>query len=349
MSRYIFPPELMAKFYDGNATAEETMMILHAAEKDPKLKEEIEFMYSFPDELMDIHVSREDVKSAKVVSMPNEEPVFMAAEAPYVNRAQIAYLPMWRLAAQSKAYGEGMKAPNDCVVQCEQYVLQLFNIEASIETLKDLSQKNKWLKEGGTPLHHIGRLLSEYQLSVVRRYDCDIDILKNELSNDCKIIVAVNADKFNDNHTDNNIPNHAVVVLSVNEKDVQIYDPQNVQDASYSIDRFVSAWKDSHYYIVSVTERGKRQYNPAPIDASNFQLSDDLDELIEAIAENNHDVWAKDRKKEGIEYGPVRDEKHNPDMLPYSDLPESEKEYDRKAARGILELVQRLGYKIEKA
>jgi hypothetical protein len=36
-------------------------------------------------------------------------------------------------------------------------------------------------------------------------------------------------------------------------------------------------------------------------------------------------------------------------MLPYSDLPESEKEYDRKAARGILELVQRLGYKIEKA
>ncbi len=57
MSRYIFPPELMAKFYDGNATAEETMMILHAAEKDPKLKEEIEFMYSFPKDLMDADVS----------------------------------------------------------------------------------------------------------------------------------------------------------------------------------------------------------------------------------------------------------------------------------------------------
>ena len=348
MSRYIFPPELMAKFYDGNATAEETMMILHAAEKDPKLKEEIEFMYSFPDELMDIYVSREDIKSAKVVSMPNEEPVLMAAEDEFEVQSQVAYLPMWRLAAQSKVYGQDMKAPNDCVVQCEQYVLQLFSIEASIETLKDISQKNKWLKEGGTPLHHIGRILSEYQLSVVRLYDCDIDILKNELSNDCKIIVVVNADKFNNNVTDNNIPNHAVVVLSVNEKEVQIYDPQNAQISSYSVDRFISAWKDSHSYIVSVTERGKRQYTPVPIDASNFQLSDDLEELIEAIAENNHEVWAKDRKKEGIEYGPVRDEKHNPDMLPYSDLPESEKEYDRKAARGILELVQRLGYKITK-
>jgi hypothetical protein len=101
--------------------------------------------------------------------------------------------------------------------------------------------------------------------------------------------------------------------------------------------------------MVSAAERGLREYEPQPIDVSEFPLEGELKELIEAIAENNHEVWAKDRKKEGIEYGPVRDEKHNPDMQPYSDLPESEKEYDRKAARGILELVQRLGYKIEKA
>ena len=353
MSRYIFPPELMAKFYEGNATAEETMMILHAAEKDPKLKEEIEFMYSFPKNLMDVDVSREEVKSAKVTYMQNEESLLIAAETaelPYEVQSQITYLPMYRLAAQSKEYGKDMKAPNDCVVRCEQYVLQQFGISKSIETLKELSQKNRWLKEGGTPLHHIGRLLSEYELSVVRRYDCDIDILKNDLNNDCKIIVAVNSDKFNDNHTDNNIPNHAVVVLSVDEKNVQIYDPQNDQATSYSIDRFASAWKDSHYYIVSVTKRGKRQYSPAPIDASKFQLSEDLDELIEAIAENNHDVWAKQRMDEKWTYGPKRDDdnKKHPDLIPYSDLSESEKEYDRKAARGILELVQRLGYKIVK-
>jgi hypothetical protein len=348
MSRYIFPPELMAKFYDGNATAEETMMILHAAEKDPKLKEEIEFMYSFPEDLMDVDVSREEVKSAKIISIPIEETLLMAAEPLYDSQLQMTYLPMWRLAAQSKAYGQDMKAPNDCVVQCEQYVLQQFNIRKSIEDLKDLSKKNRWLKEGGTPLHHIGRLLSEHQLSVVRRYDCNIDIVNHELSDGCKIIVAINAEKLNSDNVNHAIPNHAVVVISINNQEVRIFDPQNAQETSYPIIRFINAWKDSHYYIVSVTKRGIRKYEPAPIDASNFQLPEDLDELIEAIAENNHDVWAKQRKLEGIEYGPVRDEKHNPDLVPYSDLPESEKEYDRKAARGILELVQRLGYKIEK-
>ena len=342
--------ELMSRFYAGDVTGEEFKMVLMAADQDPDLKEEIEIMSSISDKLSNIRVIREDVLGAKVVSLPNEQPVLMAAEPKYEDQSQVAYLPMWRLAAQSKVYGQNMKAPNDCVVKCEQYVLQLFNIESSIENLKELSQKNRWLKENGTPLHHIGRLLSEYQLSVVRQYDCDMDILKSEINNDCKSIVAVNTDKFNDNNTDNNIPNHAVVVLSINEKEAHIYDPQDDQETSYSIDKFVSAWKDSHYYIVSVTERGKRQYNPAPIDASNFQLSDDLDELIEAIAENNHDVWAKERKANGWTYGPERDDDNlkHPDLVPYSDLPESEKEYDRKAARGILELVQRLGYKITK-
>lgn len=345
MSKYQFSEELMARFYDGETTPEETIKILRAAKEDPKLKEEIDFMMSIPHELTDIHIERE---SATI--MPLEEQYLMAADALDDDQSQITYLPMYRLAAQSRAYGPNMKAPNDCVVQCEQYVLQLFNIEASIETLKDLSQKNKWLKEGGTPLHHIGRILSEYQLSVVRQYDSDLEVLINELNNGCKMIVAVNADKLNNNVTDNNFPNHAVVVLSFNNNEVRIYDPQNVQEASYAVDRFVSAWKDSHYYIVSVTERGKRQYKPAPIDASNFQLSDDLDELIEAIAENNHDVWARQRMDEKWTYGEKRDDEHkrHPDLVPYSDLPESEKEYDRKAARGILELVQRLGYKIEK-
>ena len=340
--------ELMSRFYTGDVTGEELKMVLLAAERDPDLKEEIEIMTSIYDDLSKIKIKREEVSGAKVVSLKKEETLLMAAEPLYDSQLQMTYLPMWRLAAQSKAYGQDMKAPNDCVVQCEQYVLQQFNIRKSIEDLKDLSKKNRWLKEGGTPLHHIGRLLSEHQLSVVRRYDCNIDIVNHELSDGCKIIVAINAEKLNSDNVNHAIPNHAVVVISINNQEVRIFDPQNAQETSYPIIRFINAWKDSHYYIVSVTKRGIRKYEPAPIDASNFQLPEDLDELIEAIAENNHDVWAKQRKLEGIEYGPVRDEKHNPDLVPYSDLPESEKEYDRKAARGILELVQRLGYKIEK-
>jgi hypothetical protein len=35
-------------------------------------------------------------------------------------------------------------------------------------------------------------------------------------------------------------------------------------------------------------------------------------------------------------------------LVPYSDLTEEEKKYDRKMAQGTLELIQRLGYKIVK-
>ena len=54
------------------------------------------------------------------------------------------------------------------------------------------------------------------------------------------------------------------------------------------------------------------------------------------------------RIKEGYTYGPVRDDekKHNPDLVPYSMLPESEKEYDREMAVNAIKLVKRLGYRL---
>lgn len=40
-------------------------------------------------------------------------------------------------------------------------------------------------------------------------------------------------------------------------------------------------------------------YEPQSINLENIQLTDDLQELREAIAENAHEVWAAARKKEG--------------------------------------------------
>src|SRR5438067_4342812 len=73
-------------------------------------------------------------------------------------------------------------------------------------------------------------------------------------------------------------------------------------------------------------------YKPKPIDTSRIQLSSDLRELVEQLAENNHDHWAQQRFDEGWHYGSKRNDttKEHPDLLPYRDLPESEKEYDRK-------------------
>ena len=91
-------------------------------------------------------------------------------------------------------------------------------------------------------------------------------------------------------------------------------------------------------------------YEPNPIDTSRVELPDGIRELIEQLAENNHDIWAQQRTREGWTYGPRRDDlaKHHPDLIPYEQLPESEKEFDRKVAIGTIKAILALGYRIEK-
>ncbi|MCH5175212.1 MAG: Ryanodine receptor Ryr [Prevotellaceae bacterium] len=91
-------------------------------------------------------------------------------------------------------------------------------------------------------------------------------------------------------------------------------------------------------------------YEPQPINLDCIQLTDDLLELREAIAENAHEVWASARIKEGWTYGRERDDanKKHPDLIPYSALPDSEKEYDRLMALDTIKLVKKLGFEIIK-
>lgn len=91
-------------------------------------------------------------------------------------------------------------------------------------------------------------------------------------------------------------------------------------------------------------------YQPKPINTDNIELSEDLLNLTEKIAENVHDVWAESRIAEGWKYDTVKDsiKKTNPCLVPYDELPESEKEYDRNTALETLKLIKSLGYKISK-
>ena len=91
-------------------------------------------------------------------------------------------------------------------------------------------------------------------------------------------------------------------------------------------------------------------YNPNPIDTSTINLPTDLLELTEKIAENVHEVWSQNRIKDGWKYGEVRNDerKETPCLVPYNELPESEKEYDRNTALETLKLIIKLGYDIRK-
>lgn len=94
----------------------------------------------------------------------------------------------------------------------------------------------------------------------------------------------------------------------------------------------------------------EKMYTPKPIDTSSIKLSDDLEELKEQIAKNVHDVWALQRINEGWTFGEKKnsDLRQTPLLVPYEELPESEKEYDRNTAYETLKLIIKLGYKIEK-
>jgi len=91
-------------------------------------------------------------------------------------------------------------------------------------------------------------------------------------------------------------------------------------------------------------------YKPQPIDTSNIKLSDDVAELSEMLAKNTHEVWAGSRINDGWTYGEKRDDVKltHPCLVPYDELPETEKEYDRNTSQETLKLIIKLGYKIVK-
>ena len=93
-----------------------------------------------------------------------------------------------------------------------------------------------------------------------------------------------------------------------------------------------------------------KTYTPTPIDTADVELSEELMQLVELLAENTHNVWAKGRMNDGWTFGPMRNDdlKQNPCLIPYKELPESEKEYDRNTSIETLKAIRKLGWIIEK-
>lgn len=89
---------------------------------------------------------------------------------------------------------------------------------------------------------------------------------------------------------------------------------------------------------------------PRPADTSEVRLPEELLPLIEEMARNVHEVWAQNRMNDGWTYGVRRDDnaKKHPCLVPYEELPESEKEYDRATSQETLKLILKSGFEISK-
>ena len=91
-------------------------------------------------------------------------------------------------------------------------------------------------------------------------------------------------------------------------------------------------------------------YDPKPIDTTKVKLTKDLLALTEMLAEHNHEIWSLQRIKDGWKVGKKRDDakKTHPGLIPYRELSEAEKQYDRNAAMQTLKAIIALGYRIKK-
>ena len=94
----------------------------------------------------------------------------------------------------------------------------------------------------------------------------------------------------------------------------------------------------------------EEKYIPQPIDTSEVELSPEILELTELLAKNTHDVWAAGRISQGWTYGPTRNDqlKQHPCLVPYDELPECEKEYDRRTALETLKTLSAFGWNLVK-
>ena len=260
-----------------------------------------------------------------------------------VDADQEDILPMMQMAAKS---GE-----NICAVLCEIFILHRRGIPYDQEWLLASARRRGWLKPEGTPLYCLGNLLAYAGMFVSRQYNSTLEDIQEALRMDNDVVVGVDREKLYAEEIDlEDMTNHAVVVTHVEKDSVTIFDPQQEPYiARIPLTDFLRAWKESHHYMIQILQ-SVEEYVPHPIDVDHVPLDGDLEELQEAIAENAHDTWAEARISEGWTYGKVRDDakKQNPDIVPYTALPDSEKEYDRQMAFNTIKLVKKLGFDIVK-
>ena len=250
-----------------------------------------------------------------------------------------------------------------CAIKCEEYILHVFGIHKTLEELRILASAKSWLKEDGVEMMDLGAIPEYFGLTVNKRVPADIGSIVRALAKGQQVIVAVDGGELLGNPAEEmaedvlagGVADHCVVVLSVNKEanNVAIYDPAiGVIPIVVSIEHFLDAWEDSNNYMVTVKRKDMKQktYIPHPVDLEGIELTPQLEQLREAIAENAHEVWAAGRIKEGWTYGPERDDKlkTHPDLVPYSELPDSEKQYDRETAMNTIKLVMKLGYDMVK-
>ena len=140
---------------------------------------------------------------------------------------------------------------------------------------------------------------------------------------------------------------YPILLSQMLNPNTHLHPSASVEEAKNEILRFV---RGLPLEAISQDDSNHIVFTPSPIDTSETMLPEGLSILKEAIAKNVHDTWAQSRINEGWTYGPLRNDnlKQHPCLIPYEELPEIEKEYDRTTAMETLKLITKFGWIISK-
>lgn len=335
---------MLAAYAKGNATSEEKCMIRQYLMDHP---DEMESVLLMMDEDIDLEPDRTTSENLPYANIMDNldylvDEIENSEETKNVEckiqHEENNTLPITAMAAQNTI-------DNLCVLHCESYILRHYGMAVDDDELLRESTANGWLKPEGTAIYNIGRLCGMRGLNVATHYNSNVNDIKKSLKVGDMVIAVINSDMYNSSE-----PNHAVIVSDIADDSISIIDSATPDFSdTYQMGDFVKSWTSSSCCIIIVSNNDSN-YEPHPIDLSDVDLTEELIELREAIAENAHEVWAYNRKKEGWTYGPVRDDekKTNPDLVPYNRLPESEKLYDREMAMETIKLLDKLGWEVKR-
>lgn len=224
-AKHILSDELIAAYLDGNATVEECLLILQAMEHDAQLRERLR------------------------VSLTVDAEMGLLLQ-------QSHHLPTMAMAANCQ---EG----SFCCLQCEKFILRRRAICYDEQQLLDNALRNGWLKENGTALHNVGRHLEQAGLSILQRYDCQLQDIAAALEQGHDVIVAVDGGELLGNpHLEQiedallgEIPDHTVVVIAcdMHAQTITLFDPNSPNPTdTYPLTQFANAWKDARNYLVTI-------------------------------------------------------------------------------------------------
>lgn len=321
----IISEELLERYILGNASFSEIIQVELAAKKDEELERRLI-----------------EAKSFEALQKVRER----------------ESLPAERMAAKSEG--------NRCVIECERFILRqkvsgyeenrnIFSTAKEEIAFSEDNDETSWLKNKGTLIVHIGNILKLYGLVPTKHSICELSDLVKALERKDGIIAVVNEGLLSGKEGENK-PDHAVCVLALEGDSVVLFNPSTGRDRdSYPINVFLRAWEASERYAVFANTKGEKYYAPHPSRLfESIEIDADIEEIGEGIAEYTHDVWAERRFKQGYVYGPENnsDKKKGPltnkDLVPYSELPESEKILDRESYQGAIKMLIHSGYHIEK-